>query len=74
MQSIKIILLILIAGSIINLFFYLNIIISSMPLPPHLKNVDSTDIKCSLKFVIPICTLSLGLRPFIILYAMILLN
>ena len=73
-HPIKIILLVLIAGSIINLFFYLNIVISSMPLPPHLKNVDSTDIKCSIKFVIPICTLSLGLRPFIILYAMILLN
>lgn len=73
-QSIKIILVILITGSIINLFFYLNIVITSITLTPYQKQVTPLINKAPIKLIIPASIISLGLSPLIITYAMILLN
>lgn len=73
-QSIKIILLILIAGSVINLFFYLNIVITSIALTSDQKQITPIVNNSSIKLIIPASIISLGLRPLIILYAMILFN
>jgi NADH:ubiquinone oxidoreductase subunit 2 (subunit N) len=65
-QSIKIILLILILGSVINLFFYLNIVITSMTLNPNQQQVTPIINKAPIKLIIPASIISLGLRPLII--------
>lgn len=73
-QSIKIVLLILILGSVINLFFYLNIVITSISLTSNQAQITPVTNKALIKFIIPASILSLGLRPLIISYAMILFN
>lgn len=73
-QSIKIVILILIVGSVINLFFYLNIVITSITLTSNQKQILPIVNKSSIKLIIPASIISLGLRPLIIIYAMILLN
>jgi NADH:ubiquinone oxidoreductase subunit 2 (subunit N) len=72
-ESIKITIFILVAGSVINLFFYLNIVINIIFSAPNLKR--PIPIKNKLTGVLTLATarLSLGLRPLIIIYAMILL-
>lgn len=61
-------------GSVINLFFYLNIVITSMALTSNQKQITPLINKASIKLIVPASIMSLGLRPLVIIYAMILLN
>nr|QGX86601.1 NADH dehydrogenase subunit 2 [Lumbricus rubellus] len=66
-QSMKIVMLILIMGSVMNLFFYLNIVITSMTLTSNQKQILPLVNKSSMKLIIPASILSLGLSPLIIM-------
>lgn len=73
-ESNKLVVMLLIVGSLINLFFYLNIVITIILSNPRLKTwtpIKNNHIR-TLTFII--ASISLGLSPFIILYAMTLLN
>lgn len=70
----KSVVLLLIAGSVINLFFYLNIVITIILSAPKLKVTPSIKNSVIKTFTLATATLSLGLSPLIILYAMTLLN
>lgn len=72
-QSIKITIFILVAGSVINLFFYLNIVINIIFSTPNLKQLRPVKSKITNVLTLITARLSLGLRPLIIIYAMILL-
>src|ERR1043165_5584647 len=72
-DTIKIIIFILVAGSVINLFFYLNIVISIIFTAPNLKLLSPVKAKVTRVLVLTTARLSLGLSPLIIIYAMILL-
>jgi NADH:ubiquinone oxidoreductase subunit 2 (subunit N) len=65
---------ILVVGSVINLFFYLNITITIIFSLPNLRPPKLMKSKIINTFTISTATLSLGLRPLIIIYAMTLLN
>ena len=71
-ESIKITLFILVAGSVINLFFYLNIVINIIFSTPNLKLSNPVKSKVTSTLTLVTARLSLGLRPLIIIYAMIL--
>lgn len=64
----------LVIGSVINLFFYLNIAITIIFSLPNLRPPKLIKAKIINTFALSTATMSLGLRPFIIIYAMTLLN
>lgn len=73
-ESIKPVMFLLVVGSVINLFFYLNISINIILSPSYEKQTKLTYNKPSLAVITSVATLSLGLLPIILIYAMTLLN
>lgn len=71
-ESIKITVFILVIGSVINLFFYLRIVINIIFSTPNLKLLNPIKSKVTRTLTLVTARLSLGLRPLIIIYAMIL--
>lgn len=73
-ESIKLTILILILGSVINLFFYLNIVISIILTTPNIAPQKPVRNKIMRTLTLVTARMSLGLAPLIIIYAMTLLN
>ena len=73
-ESIQPIVFILVAGSVINLFFYLNIAINIISSTYTLKPLKPVKNRIVSAIILATATVSLGIRPLIIIYAMILLN
>ena len=71
-ESIKVTVFILVIGSVINLFFYLRIVINIIFSTPNLKLLNPVKSKVTGTLTLVTARLSLGLRPLIIIYAMIL--
>nr|QGZ09984.1 NADH dehydrogenase subunit 2 [Eisenia nordenskioldi pallida] len=67
MESTKILALLLILGSLMNLFFYLNIVITSMFLTPSLKIQFPMNNSVPTKSMTTLSILSLGLSPLIMM-------
>lgn len=67
-----IIIIILILGSLINLFFYLNIIINRLVSNQNISTTKNKYIKNSSLLLLISSVTSIGLAPIIILYAMII--
>nr|YP_010492255.1 NADH dehydrogenase subunit 2 [Aporrectodea trapezoides]UWM94566.1 NADH dehydrogenase subunit 2 [Aporrectodea trapezoides] len=66
-DTMKIIMFMLVAGSVMNLFFYLNIVISMMFTAPNLKLLSPVKAKVTSVLVLTTASLSLGLSPLIMM-------
>nr|QGZ09997.1 NADH dehydrogenase subunit 2 [Eisenia nordenskioldi nordenskioldi] len=67
MDTMKILVLLLILGSVMNLFFYLNIVINLMFLNPALKTQTSETNSLPSNLVMAFSMISLGLSPLIMM-------
>lgn len=73
-ETIKILGLLLILGSVINLFFYLNIVINVIFSMPSIKVSLPINKRTTRNLITMLSIISLGIGPLIMFYAMTLLN
>nr|YP_010481499.1 NADH dehydrogenase subunit 2 [Eisenia nordenskioldi]UIX22964.1 NADH dehydrogenase subunit 2 [Eisenia nordenskioldi]UIX22977.1 NADH dehydrogenase subunit 2 [Eisenia nordenskioldi] len=67
METMKLLALLLILGSVMNLFFYLSIVINAMFLTPQLKDWLPLNKGTPSNLIVMLSTLSLGLAPLIMI-------